>query len=120
MAIEYDEWRAIDDRIQTIINNSNAPQLTQGRVIRADPARNLVWLTDFRDQPIPLFAFDYEIKYYDTQPDGTVKVKHATVKPKCPQIGDTVLVARQYGSRRLPKCLGVLRSVDFMAVDSGA
>lgn len=117
MAIDYREWSAIDDRVANLIGNSNSPAFTQGEVIKADPDRNLIWLNETRDQPIPLFAFDFEVKYYDTQPDGSVEVKHAKVKPKCPEVGDTVLVVKQYGSRRLPKCLGILRSVEFTAVD---
>jgi hypothetical protein len=117
MAIDYQEWNAIDRRIMQLINNSNTPEFTQGEVIKADPDRNLVWLNEIRDQPIPIFGFDYEVKYYDTQADGTVNVRKLRITPVCPQVGDIVLVAKQYGSLRLPKCLGILRSVEFTAVD---
>lgn len=124
MPLDHDTWRQVDNLINDRIKQSHGPFFSQGVVTRSDPTKNLVWLDEFGDQPIPLFTFDYDVKYYDTQPTGNVTsgqpvktqlvVKKAVLTPKCPVVGDIVLVARQHGSRRLPKCLGVLRSRDFI------
>lgn len=124
MGLTRGDWAMIDRRINELA--ASAPQFAQGVVIKADPTKNLIWLAEFGDQPIPIYTFDYDIKYYDTQPVGNVTSgspvpinlvrKQAVVTPKCPKVGDTVLIAKQYGSRSLPKCLGVLRSRDFEAI----
>lgn len=111
MALEENDWAKIYRAIQDALPSS---AVVQGRVIRADPIKNLVWMKEFGDQPIPLFSFDYTVKYYDTLASGSVVPKSTTVKLVCPKVGDTVLVIKQHGSRRLPKCVGVLRSRDFI------
>ena len=241
MPLSFDDWRNIQDWVDKKIAASVGPYFAQGRVIRNDPQKNLIWLEEFGDQPIPMFAFDYLVKYYDTQPDGVVTTgdklwsvndssvpgvlasgatlnngqslyspnrkyhltmqgdgnlvlydsnnnskwssgtagsglyvtmqgdgnlviydnatprasywasntsgvshaylslgddgslvisldgapinvitlpKFAIVTPVCPKVGEMVLVARQHGSRRLPKCIGVLRSIDFVIPDN--
>lgn len=115
MGLSRTDWSNIDRRINEIVRLSTAPVFTQGTVIKADPDRNLIWLRELGDQPVPLFTFDYKVTYYDTQALGLIR-RDAIVKPKCPQVGDVVLVAKQYGSRSLPKCLGVLRSRGFEAI----
>lgn len=118
------DWFNIDRRIENIVGKFSSPTLAQGIVIKADANKNLVWLKEFGDQPIPVYTFDYDIKYYDTQPTGVsgatvntrLVVKKAVVTPKCPKVGETVLILKQFGSRALPKCIGVLRSRDFEAL----
>ena len=112
--LTYDDWQQIQNWVNDAILNSHGPMFSQGTVTKADPVKNLVWLDEFGGQPIPIFGFSYNVKSYDTQPNGTLTVRHVTVTPQCPNVGDIVLVARQHGSRRLPKCLGVLRSIDFV------
>lgn len=126
MGLTNTDWFNIDRRIEDIVRKYSSPTFAQGQVIKADPHKNLIWLKEFGDQPIPVFTFDYNIKYYDTQPTGNVTAgqpvttqlipKQAVVTPKCPVVGDIVLIAKQYGSRSLPKCIGVLRSRDFEAL----
>ncbi len=129
--LEETDWHRINKAIRMALDQAITPQFTQGEVIKADPVNNLIWLIEFGDQPIPLFTFDYEITYYTESPKGTVipavgsaspykitvrktDIKRKEVKVICPKKGDIVLVARQYGSRRLPKCLGVLKSDNFV------
>lgn len=93
---------------------------TTGKVIKRNVAKKLVWLEDFGDQPIPLVAFSYQVKYYDETPNNTnvptvgsaspftTRTKTVTAEVQVPKIGDTVLVARELGTRRLPRCLGVI------------
>jgi len=125
MAIEDAEWASITEHVEKIV------QQVAGRagdhffvdtVVKNDTANNLVWVAELGDAPVPLFTFDYDVTYYDESPRGTglsfgaykVYTKHAKVKVKCPEVGDVVLVAREMGVNRLPRCLGVLRSQNFV------
>lgn len=132
MPLNDADWRQIYSAIGDAIPPSS---IVQGVVIRSDELNNLIWLNEFGDQPIPLFMFDYQVTYFDTQPlvanltTGAVSSKVvkkqtriliADVKPLCPKVGDTVLVLKQHGSRRLPKCIGVLHSTNYLVPgDSG-
>ena len=40
--------------------------------------------------------------------------KIAEVRPKLPEIGDEVLIAKEMGNDLLPRCLGVLRSDNYI------
>jgi hypothetical protein len=126
MAITDTDWQKIYRAIEKAIPPS---AVVQGKVVRADAQRNLIWLKEFGDQPIPLFAFDFDVTYYDTQFSGVTPAagqpipsqlvkKKAKTKIVCPKVGDIVLVIKQHGSRRLPKCVGVLRSTGFAAGSS--
>lgn len=125
MPLDHEDWRQIYKAIDKALPESI---VVQGKVIKADPLKNVIWLNEFGDQPIPLFSFDYDVEYFDTEPTGNVtsgspvttqlQKKKARVKAVCPKVGDTVLVLKQYGSRRLPKCVGVLRSTGFTAIGS--
>jgi hypothetical protein len=112
--IPYGTWAAIQKEILRLIKVNVPPNMTQGAVVANDTLRNIVWLEEFGSQPIPIFGFPYTVEYYDTQPDGAIIKRSVVVTPTCPDVGDIVLVARQYGSRRLPKCVGVLQSTDFV------
>lgn len=129
MALEDSDWRKI---FSAIADSQQPSTIIQGVVVKNDVANNLIWLEEFGNQPIPLFFFEFTVKYYDsvaTHADTTTgsitsqitpKVtKDVDIKVKCPKVGDTVLVLRQYGTRRLPKCIGVLQSTNFIIDSSG-
>jgi hypothetical protein len=113
-------WAEIEARIKSLIAK-RGEAFIQARVARSDPVRNLIWIRELGDTPIPLIAFDYEVKVYDQTPDGTnygsvgdpatyttnVRTYITTVVTPLP--GEIVLVARHLGSDRLPKCLGVVK-----------
>lgn len=80
-----------------------------GKVIKRDAAKKLVWLAEFGPQAIPVVGFDYDVKYYDTDQRGDVTRKQAKVNVVTPAIGATVLVARELGVSRMPRCLGVFQ-----------
>jgi hypothetical protein len=115
MPISHEEWQSIDRRIADLARPS---EFVQGKVIKVDKKRNVIFLKEFGDQPIPLYAFEYTVKYYDIDNFGRMQVRKTTAKVILPKKGDMVLVAKQFGSRRLPKCLGVLRSINF-ALEEG-
>lgn len=102
MAFTWGDWNEITERIRSIIAQQGT-NFVQGRVLKADPVRNLVWLEETGDQPVPLIAFDYK----DEETGAKVKVV-------CPKKGDLVLVAFHLGTRRLPKCLGKVQSTGWL------
>lgn len=125
MPLDSSDW----SQIYKAIERSQSPSImVQGKVVKADPQNNLIWLKEFGGIPIPLFGFDYEVTYFDTQPVGnaadgfpvnTQLIKNkARVKIVCPKVGDIALVIKQHGSRKLPKCVGVLKSTGFSAGSS--
>lgn len=103
---------------------------TTGKVIKRDVSKRLVWLEEFGDQPVPIVAFDYDVKYYDETPNGTTvpasgsaspfktKTKTVVTRVRVPNVGDTVLVARELGTRRLPRCLGVIQGKDWLVAET--
>jgi len=104
-----------------------------GEVTRNDKVKKLVWIAEIGDQPIPLIGFDYQVKYYVKQPTtnavagtafGALHITTAIIPRKTreytneveilvPKIGELVLVAKHLGSDRLPKCLGVVKGIDY-------
>lgn len=95
-------WRMIEQKIPQ-------NEVTYGVVTKRDTRRRLIWLTEYGDQPIPIVGLNYTVKVYDD--NGTnVTVKTYEVTPQVPKVGQTVVVLRQMGSRRLPKCVGVVLS----------
>lgn len=95
-------WKMIESKIPT-------NEVTYGVVTKRDVRRKLIWLTEYGDQPIPIVGLRYKVKVYDD--NGTnVTMKTYEVTPQVPLVGDKVVVLRQMGSRRLPKCVGVILS----------
>jgi hypothetical protein len=125
MAIEEPEWESIRQFCVKIVEQTAGragDHFFTDKVIKNDTKKNLVWVKELGDTPIPLFSFDYQVKYYDESPRGTglsfgaykVYAKFAKVKVICPKVGEVVLIAREMGMNRLPRCLGVLRSTGFV------
>jgi len=120
--ISNKEWDTIYESIERMQRGS---EFVQGKVIKRDPVKNLIWIDNMGDIAIPIFAFDYIVKYYDKYinpdyifgsagaPKYVTEAKEAIVSVICPQLGDTVLVVKHYGSRILPKCIGVLKSSGY-------
>lgn len=118
MALSQSDWREIQKEVNRLIAQVGEP-FVQGEVVKNDQANRLVWLKEFGDQPIPMISFDYQVKYYYQNTTGnmvprTTKAHSKEVEILVPRIGETVLVARHMGSRRLPKCLGVIKSTDYV------
>lgn len=131
--ITNDDWREIQKYVERRLAESGEP-FVQGVVVKNDPIKKLVWLKEFGDQPIPCISFDYQVKYYYREPYGNttavgnaVNSRISTRKTKpyskeveilVPRVGDIVLVAQHLGSRRLPKCLGVIKSKNYVTTGS--
>jgi len=126
--IEEGEWASITEHVIPIIQQiagRAGDHFFVDTVVKNDTTQNLVWVKELSDTPIPLFTFDYDVYYYDESPRGTglsfggyrVYKKVAKTKVRCPKIGEIVLIAREMGMNRLPRCLGVLRSTGFAEPD---
>lgn len=124
MALTETDWQAI---VREIAKQSRrVPEFLHAKVVKADPIHNIIWVKEIPDHPIPIYSFDYEVKYYDVMPHPTSVVhdlavapretvmKKAKVKVLCPEVGETVLIILQWGAIRLPRCVGVLRSTNFV------
>ena len=125
------EWASIAELVERVamqVAGKSGAHFFVATVIKNDTGKNLVWVRELHDIPIPLFAFDYIVKYYDESPRGTglsfggykTYTKFATAKVKCPLVGDVVLICREMGTDRLPRCLGVLQSNDFAIDEEGS
>lgn len=131
MSFSHGQWQAIQEMVGNMLQ-AQGEYFTQDIVVKSDPVRKLIWTKDFGDQPIPLFAFDYQVKYYGSVTStvsgaspGPYTIVNSLIPRKTkayskeveiltPRKGDVVLIARHLGARRLPKCLGVLRSKNFI------
>lgn len=133
MPLSRDDVRQIQEMVNRVVGQVGEPFVV-GEVIDNDQTKKLVWLKELGDQPIPIIAFDYKVKYYVKQPTvntvfgaafGALFIKTAViprftksysneVEILVPQIGELVLVARHLGSDRLPKCLGVVKGTDYI------
>lgn len=122
MALNNTDWREIQKFVVSLLAQQGE-YFTQGVVVKNDQVKKLVWLKEFGDQPIPLIAFDYQVKYYYRDGAGNMVPKKTPAHTKdveilVPRVGDMVLVARHMGSRRLPKCLGVIKSTGYVRAGS--
>lgn len=133
MAISEPEWTSIRTMIEAVVGDiagNRSVHFTTGKVIKRDELQKLVWLEEFGDQPIPIVGFDYEVKYYDQTPAGTTApavggsspyktiTKIVQTKVKVPKIGDIVFVAQEFGSKRLPRCLGVIQGKGWIVPET--
>ena len=101
--------RDYDGIFEEIRRGTPPHEVTYGRVVKRDDKKKLVWLAEYGDQAIPLVGMRMQVEYFDTTPTG-VKTRKATIDPVVPALGELVVVLRQMGSRRLPKCIGSVLS----------
>lgn len=118
MPISDGEWVSIRALVESLVGKKGE-YLVTGEVIKRNTDDKTVFLAEFGDQPIPVVAFDYRVKYYDTDETGTVNVRNVIAEVQVPQIGDTVIVARELGVNRLPRCLGVLKGKNWIDLTEG-
>lgn len=119
--ITNSDWAAIQDFVNRRISRIGEP-FVQGKVIKSDSVRKVVFLKEFGDTPIPLIAFDFQVKYSYKETSGTTTIKKTKayseeVEILTPRVGETVLVAQHFGSSRLPKCLGVVKSKRYIQAE---
>ena len=106
MALNEREW----DSIYAAIRSTNPQnEVVYGRVVKRNVAKKVIYLSEFGDQPIPLVALNAVAHVYDETPTG-VKKKTVKIEFEVPKVGELVVVLRQMGERRLPKCVGVVQT----------
>lgn len=110
MALTDADWNAIYQAIDRAIPPS---EVTYGKVVKRDENKKLIWLAEFGDQPIPLVGMNGQVTIYDETPQG-VRKKTVKIQHEVPKVGELVVVLRQMGVRRLPKCVGVVLSKGFV------
>jgi hypothetical protein len=113
MPLTADDWGQIYKVLQSEIQR-NKSGMIQSVVTKRDTDNKLIWVKELGDQPIPLIAFDHDVKYYIVDASNNTVPRHGTGKVKVPEIGEAVLILLHMGTRRLPKALGVIRSTNFV------
>jgi hypothetical protein len=124
MPISDPEWESINTFVGRIVKKmvgQRSDYFVTGQVLKVDEPNKCIFMREFGDQPIPIVGFDYEVSFYDESPKGTTTPaegiaapyntykKTAKVTVVMPKKGQTVLVAREMGTHRLPRCLGVIQ-----------
>jgi len=128
--ITEQEFGTIADMVEKIISQQvgkKTDYFITAKVLKVDVANKCIYLEEFGDQAIPIISFNYEVTYYDQTPAGTnygtsgtsaaftTRAKTVDVKLKMPKVGQRVLVAREMGADRLPRCLGVILGTNWIA-----
>jgi len=111
------EWNAIRDvcaKTAAQVSGRRSEFFTTETVIKRDEDNRLIWIKGWGDDPIPIIDFEHEIRYYDTDGNGNVIVRNAKAVTLVPKVGQTVLVAYEMGISRLPRCLGVIQSTNWI------
>jgi hypothetical protein len=117
MPITDPDWASINNLIEKVaarVSGKRQDYFITGQVIKVDAPNKLIYMAEFGDQPIPIVAFDYTVNYYDQLSDGTMTRRTVTATVKMPKVGDTVVVARELGTRRLPRVLGILQGQNWI------
>ena len=114
---DFNSIRTLVEKVCVRVSGRRSEFFETGTVAKRDEANRLVWLKGFSNDPIPVVAFDYEVKYYDTDSDGNVIVRKAKVTPVIPKVGQTVFVAYEAGISRLPRCLGVVQGKNWITTE---
>lgn len=119
MPITDPEWASVSNLIEKIaarVSGKRQDYFITGTVIKVDAVNQLVYMAEFGDQAIPIVAFNYTVDFYDDNGTGISK-KTVTAKVAMPKIGDTILVARELGTRRLPRALGILQGQNWIVAE---
>lgn len=109
---------AIEEFVNRMLSKIGSPFI-QAKVIKSDSSRKVVWVRELGSIPVPLIAFDYQVKYSYREASGTLQIQKTKayseeVDVLTPRVGDTVLIAQHFGASRLPKCLGVIKSRNYI------
>lgn len=115
--ISEQEWNSIREaamKIAAEVAGRRVEWLKTGIVVKRDEDDRLIWIKDMADIAIPIVAHDYDLRYYDTDENGAAIVRHARAKIVVPKIGQSVLIAFELGSSRLPRCLGVIQGTNWI------
>lgn len=114
---EWNSIAAMAEKVAIQVSGRRSEYFRTGTVVKRDEVNRLVWIEDFANDPLPLVAFDYEVKYYDTDANGNLIARKAKVTPVVPKVGQTVVIAYESGLSRLPRCIGVLLGQNWIETE---
>lgn len=120
MPIMESEWLSISNlarKISEQVSGKRQDYFVTGKVVKVDAVHKLIYMAEFGDQAVPIVAWDYNVTYYDQTVTGATVKKTTVATVKMPKVGDTVLVARELGTRRLPRALGILQGVNWIVAE---
>jgi len=118
--ISETEWHSIGAYIEKIagqVCGKRQDYFTTGQVIKVDIPNRCLYLAEFGDQPIPIVAWNYTMDYYYEDQSGNITKRTGTARVIPPKIGDTVVVIREFGTRRLPRALGMLLGTNWIVAE---
>jgi len=118
--ISETEWHSIGrfiEKIASQVSGKRQDYFTTGQVIKIDTPNKCVYLAEFGDQPIPIVAWDYTLDYYDTDQNGNVQKRTSRATAIMPRVGDTIVVVRELGTRRLPRAIGILKGTNWIVAE---
>jgi len=118
--ITEEEWNSIRvacEKIARDVAGTRGEWFQTGKVIKRDEKNRLIWIQGMGHTAIPVVGFNYTVRYYDTDDEGKLRVRQADAKVVVPKKGETVLVAFELGSTRLPRCLGVVQGKNYLEVE---
>ena len=129
MPISEGEWESIANLARKVAreeSGSRRDYFVTGKVVKVDAKNKCIYLQEFGQQAIPIVGFSHQVTIYDETPRGvnttsvgssadyrTIK-KVITVETIMPKRGDSVLVVREFGTSRLPRCLGVIQGKNWI------
>jgi hypothetical protein len=108
MPITATEWESIRNLVLQIAGQKRGEAFVLGKVQKTDQKQGLIWVAEFGDQPIPMLSHNYKVRYYDTRHDGVLVTKEVKAQIVLPKKNELVLIACEWGTQRLPRCLGIL------------
>lgn len=114
---DFNSIRTLVERLVHELVGSRRSFFVTDVVVKVDKLHKCVYLKEFGDQPVPLVGFGYDVSYYDNNGTSTSK-RQAKVEITMPKIGEHVLVARELGLDRIPRCLGVILGTNWIAQES--
>lgn len=130
MPIRDDEWASIQELVRSMLGKKGE-YFTLGAVVKRDQRKKLVWLKEFGARAIPCVAFDQAGSVFEQTPSGknttavgspagyTTRKAPLKMELQVPLVGEQVLVARMFGSRGLPFCLGKVSGLKYIHTTEG-
>jgi len=114
---EFASIRAMVEKIVTQTAGRKSDYFITGKVLKRDVTNKCIYMAEFGDQPIPVVEHNYTVTYYDTNNLGKVVKKKAKIEVEVPKPGQLVLVAREMGQNRIPRCLGVIQGKKWILLE---
>jgi len=114
---EWNSIRAACEKIAREVAGTRGDWFQTGKVVKRDEKNRLIWISGMANVALPIVSFNYDVRYYDTDDDGKLITRKARAQIVVPALGETVLVAFELGSTRLPRVLGVVQGKNYLETE---